>query len=64
MKLLVEMIGEGIVAAALMAIPILTGICYCLNWGEGFCILLTFFSAMELLALWMIIGIKVEEKEK
>ena len=33
MKTLVTLVGELIVAAALMAIPILTGLSFGLNWG-------------------------------
>ena len=60
MKILVEMVGGAIVAAVLMAIPVLAGLSFGLDWGR-FRFLLTFLSVCEWFALWVFIELSTEK---
>ena len=60
MKTLVEMVGGAVVAAALMAIPVLAGLSFVLNWGN-FRFLLTFLSVCEWFVLWIFIELGTEK---
>lgn len=59
MKNLIEMVGGAVVAAALIAIPVLAGLSFGFDWG-GFRFLLTFLSVCEWFTLWVFIELSTE----
>ena len=59
MKNLVEMVGGAVVAAALMAIPVLAGLSFGFDWG-GFRYPLSILTIGEWFALWVFIELSTE----